>query len=264
MTGSSLVVLAAGRGTRFGGLKQLVAVRDDGGTVTDVLVRRAADAGFEQAVIVVRPAIEELVRAHLDEMGAAGIPVELAVQRRPRGTADAVLAARDAVGGPFVVVNADDLYPAGAFSLIATHLRDAHAREHAVVGFRLDRTLVGSRPEARALLSIDTAGTLAAVREGNVGKDGGLHFITAMSVEGLRGDEIVSMNMWGFRPSVFDALAAAVAELGAHDPDVEVFLPDVVATMIAGDATVRVLQSDDACIGITYREDVDAVRAAQS
>ena len=263
MTGSSLVVLAAGRGTRFGGLKQLVAVRDDGATVTDVLVRRAAKAGFEQAVIVVRPAIEELVRDHLDEMGAAGIPVELAVQRRPRGTADAVLAARDAVGGPFVVVNADDLYPAGAFALIATHLRDAPAREHAVVGFRLDRTLVGSRPEARALLSIDAAGTLAAVREGNVGKDG-LHFITAMSVEGLRGDEIVSMNMWGFRPSAFDALAASVAELGAHDPDVEVFLPDVVATMIAGGATVRVLQSDDACIGITYREDVDAVRAAQS
>jgi len=263
VTGSSLVVLAAGRGTRFGGLKQLVAVRDDGATVTDVLVRRAAKAGFEQAVIVVRPAIEELVRAHLDEMGAAGIPVELAVQRRPRGTADAVLAARDAVGGPFVVVNADDLYPAGAFALIATHLRDAPAREHAVVGFRLDRTLVGSRPEARALLSIDAAGTLAAVREGNVGKDG-LHFITAMSVERLRGDEIVSMNMWGFRPSVFDALATAVAELGAHDPDVEVFLPDVVAMMIAGGATVRVLQSDDACIGITYREDVDAVRAAQS
>ena len=130
-----------------------------------MLVRRAADAGFEQAVIVVRPAIEELMRTHVDEMGAAGIPVELAVQRRPRGTADAVLAARDAVGGPFVVVNADDLYPAGAFSLIATHLRDAPAHEHAVVGFRLDRTLVGSRPEARALLTIDEAGALAAVRE---------------------------------------------------------------------------------------------------
>ena len=166
MTGSSLVVLAAGRGMRFGGLKQLVAVRDDGATVTDVLVRRAADAGFERAVIVVRPAIEELVRAHLDEMGAAGIPVELAVQRRPRGTADAVLAARDAVDGSFVVVNADDLYPAGAFSLIATHLRDAPAHEHAVVGFRLDRTLVGSRPEARACSRSTRPARSSAVREG--------------------------------------------------------------------------------------------------
>ncbi|HEY5172709.1 MAG TPA: sugar phosphate nucleotidyltransferase [Acidimicrobiia bacterium] len=264
MTGSSLVVLAAGQGTRFGGLKQLVAIRDDGSTVTDVLVRRAAAAGFEQAVIVVRPAIEELMRTHVDEMGSAGIPVEFAVQRRPRGTADAVLAARDTVGGPFVVANADDLYPAGAFSSLAEHLRDAPAHEHAVAGFRLDRTLVGSRPEARALLTIDDAGALAAVREGYVDKDGGLHFTTATSVDGLRGDEIVSMNMWGFRPSVFDPLAAALAELGAHDPDVEIFLPDVVATMIAGGETVRVLRSDEACIGITYREDVDALRAAQS
>jgi len=84
-----------------------------------VLIRRAADAGFEQAVIVVRPAIESLMRAHLDEMGGAGIPVEIAMQRQSRGTADAVLAARGAVVGPLVVVNADDLYPAGAFSLIA-------------------------------------------------------------------------------------------------------------------------------------------------
>jgi bifunctional N-acetylglucosamine-1-phosphate-uridyltransferase/glucosamine-1-phosphate-acetyltransferase GlmU-like protein len=264
VTGSSLVVLAAGHGMRFGGLKQLVAIRGDGSTVTDVLIRRAAHVGFEQAVIVVRPAIEELMRAHLDEMGGAGIPVEIAVQRQSRGTADAVLATRGAVVGSLVVVNADDLYPAGAFSLIATHLRDAPAHEHAVVGFRLDRTLVGLRPEARALLTIDETGALSAVQEGQVEQDGGLHFSTATSVDPLRGNEIVSMNMWAFRPSVFDALAAAVPELGAHDPSVEVFLPDVVARMVAGGATVRVLQSEEACIGITYREDVDAVRAAQS
>src|SRR5438067_897897 len=131
MTGSSLVVLAAGRGTRFGGLKQLVAIRDDGATVADLLVRRAADAGIEQAAIVVRPEIEEQFRAHVDAMDAPKIPVELVVQHRPRGTADAVLSARHAVGGQFVVVNADDLYPAGAFSLVATHLRNAPAHENA-------------------------------------------------------------------------------------------------------------------------------------
>ena len=156
------------------------------------------------------------MRAHLDEMGGAGIPVEIAVQRQSRGTADAVLAARGAVVGPLVVVNADDLYPAGAFSLIATHLRNAPAHEHAVVGFRVDRTLVGSRPEARALLTIDEAGALSGVQEGQVEKDGGLQFSTATSVDPLRGDEIVSMNMWAFRPSVFDALGAAVSELAAR------------------------------------------------
>jgi len=264
MTGSSLVVLAAGLGTRFGGLKQLVAIRDDGATITDLVVRRAADAGIDRAFIVVRPAIEELVRAHFDAMGTAAIPVELVVQHQPRGTADAVLSTRQAVEGSFVVVNADDLYPAGAFSLIATHLRDAPAHEHAVVGFRVDRTLVGSRPESRALLTIDETGLLVGVREGSVEKDDGLQFRTATSVDRLRGDEIVSMNMWGFRPSVFDALAATVADLGAHAPDVEVYLPDVVALMVAGGTAVRALLSDEACIGMTYREDVAAVRASQS
>lgn len=253
-------MLAAGRGSRFGGWKQLVAVRDDGATITDVLVRRAADAGVEQAVIVVGAAIEDQMRARIDAMSAAGIPVTLVVQRRSRGTADAVLAARDVVGGSLVVVNADDLYPAGAFSSIVTFLRNAPAHEHAAVGFRLDRTLVGSRPEMRALLAIDDACALVAVREGQVEKDGGLHFRTATSVEALRGDEIVSMNIWGFRPSVFGVLASAVAARGAREPDAEVFLPDVVSTMVAGGAVVRVLRSDERCIGITYREDVDAVR----
>jgi dTDP-glucose pyrophosphorylase len=264
MTGSSLVVLAAGQGTRFGGLKQLVAVRDDGSTVTDLLILRAADAGIEHAVIVVRPAIEEQFRAHVEGMGAATIPVELVVQRRPRGTADAVLAARDALGGSFVVVNADDLYPAGAFSLLATHLYDAQSHEHAVVGFRLDRTLVGSRPESRALLTIDEAGVLVEVREGSVEKGGGLHFRTATSVDLLSGDEIVSMNMWGFRANVFERLAAAVGELGASGPDGEVYLPDAIELMIEGGTTVRVLLSDEACIGMTYPEDLATVRAAQA
>lgn len=264
MTGASLVVLAAGLGTRFGGLKQLVAIRDDGATITDLLIRRAADAGIERAFIVVRPAIEELVRAHVDAMGRAPIPVELVVQHQPKGTADAVLSARQAVEGSFVVVNADDLYPTGAFSLIAAHLKEAPAHEHAVVGFRVDRTLVGSRPESRALLTIDDAGLLVGVREGSVEKDGGLRFRTATSLDEFRGDEIVSMNMWGFRPSVFDALAATVAELGAHAPDLEVYLPDAVALMVARGTTVRVLLSDERCIGMTYREDVSALRASQS
>ena len=257
MTGSSLVVLAAGRGTRFGGLKQLVAVRDDGATVTDLLVRRGADAGIEKAVIVVRPEIEAQVRAHVEAIGSTGIPVELVVQRRPRGTADAVLAARDAVGGPFVVVNAK----------IHAHFEGAFVRQNA------DRAAVaaGVGPYAECKCGIEDrtrAHLLATLAQLEplyaLEKDGGLNFRTGTAVDVLRGDEIVSMNMWGFRPSVFDALGAAVAELGVRALDVEVYLPDVVSMMIAGGTTVRVLLSDEACIGITYREDVAAVRAAQS
>jgi bifunctional N-acetylglucosamine-1-phosphate-uridyltransferase/glucosamine-1-phosphate-acetyltransferase GlmU-like protein len=264
MMGPSLVVLAAGRGVRFGGLKQLVAVRDDGATVTDVLIRRAAAAGIEHAVVVVRSEIEDQMRAQLARMGPAGIPVDLAVQRRPRGTADAVLASRDAVGGALVVVNGDDLYPASAFALIVAHLRDAPEQEHAAVGFRVDRTLIGSRPEMRARLTVDERGALIALREGRVETGRGLRFATPTSVDEMAGDELVSMNIWGFRSSVFDALAEATTDLGGHEPEVELYLPDVVGKMIASGATVRVLPSDDSCIGITYPEDVAAVRAAMA
>jgi NDP-sugar pyrophosphorylase family protein len=260
VTGTSLVVLAGGLGTRFGGTKQLVAVREDGATVTDVLLERAAAAGIARAVIVVRPEIEDRLRARADRMERTGIRVEVVLQNRPRGTADAVLAAREAIDGSFVVVNADDLYPAVAFSLVAGHLREARSTEHAVVGFRLDRTLVGSRPEARALLTVDEAGAPVAVREGRVEKGAVLRFVTAMSVEPLAGDERVSMNMWGFRPSVFDALAVAVAGAPVTTRATEVLLPDVVATMIDQGDTVRVLGCDEPCIGITYPDDVDAVR----
>src|SRR5690348_16402033 len=144
--GPSFVVLAAGRGRRFGGLKQLTAVLGSA-TVTDVLVQRAAAAGVEQAVIVLRSEIQPQVRAHLDAIGWPAIPVTFALQHQARGTADAVLAARDAVDGAFIVVNADDLYPASAFGALVDHLRDAPDDEHATVAFRLERTLLGTRPE---------------------------------------------------------------------------------------------------------------------
>src|SRR5207244_4504872 len=134
------------------------------------------------------------------------VRVDLINQRRPWGTADAVLAARDAVPGPIVVVNADDLYPASAFAALAQHLRHAPAAEHASVGFRLDRTRVGSRPESRALLDADEAGALRAIREAKIESDGEGRFSIADSAEAVAGDQLVSMNIWAFRPSVFAAL----------------------------------------------------------
>jgi NDP-sugar pyrophosphorylase family protein len=260
-TATTLVVLAAGRGTRFGGPKQLVAVREDGSTITDILLRRAADAGVERAVIIVNGDIESRVRAHLDGF-TPDVRVDLAVQRRPRGTADAVLAARGAVPGPVVVVNADDLYPASAFGALAGHLRDAPAHEHAAVGFRLDRTRVGSRPESRALLDTDAAGALRAIREAQIERGGDAKFTITESPEVVGGDQLVSMNIWAFRPDVFDALDAAVAEHDERGFDREVFLPDVVASMVASGATVRVLPSEETCLSLTYADDLDAVRSA--
>ena len=261
-SGPTLVVLAAGRGRRFGGLKQLASVRADRSTVTDVLLQRAAEAGVERAVIVVRADIEPRIRAHLDAVGWPGIPTVFAVQRRPRGTADAVLAARDVIEGSAIVVNADDLYPASAFRMLVAHLRDTSSEENATIAFRLDHTLLGARPESRALLTVDDAGVLIGVREGRIEKTPVLQFVRDDRAEPVQGDELVSMNIWGFRPSVFPAIEAAVS---AHRTDAgELYLPDVVAQLVASGVTVRVLRSEETCIGLTYREDVDAPRSALS
>jgi bifunctional N-acetylglucosamine-1-phosphate-uridyltransferase/glucosamine-1-phosphate-acetyltransferase GlmU-like protein len=256
------VVLAAGRGQRFGGLKQLAAMRADRATVTDVLLERAAEAGVERAVIVVRAEIEPQLRAHLDAIGWPEIPTVFAVQRQPRGTADAVVAARDALDGSAIVVNADDLYPASAFRTLVAHLRDASNEEHATIAFRLDRTLLGARPESRALLLVDDDGVLVGVREGRIEKTRGLRFVRDDRSEPVPADALVSMNMWGFRPSGLAAIETAVSTNdGAAG---EIYLPDVVAQMVAAGAPVRALPSDEVCIGLTYADDVDALRSALS
>jgi bifunctional N-acetylglucosamine-1-phosphate-uridyltransferase/glucosamine-1-phosphate-acetyltransferase GlmU-like protein len=273
-TAPSVVVLAAGLGSRFGGLKQLVAVGADGAAIMDILVRRAAAAGFGDAVIVVAPGTEEAVRAHLDAMPAAPVPVGLAVQQpapsprssptsRPLGTAAAVLAARGAVTGSFAVVNGDDLYPADGFEMLARHLRDAPPTEHAMVAFRAGRTLTGDRPVSRALVETDAAGALRAIREGTVvPTPDGLRFEAGAETFALPAEQPVSMNMWAFREPIFGALQRAVAAFVAAGCDGEVFLPDVVAAMVEAGATVRVLVSDHSCVGVTHNEDLGAVKAA--
>ena len=251
-----LVVLAAGRGTRFGGLKQLAPVGPGDDAIVDHLLRRASDVGFTHAVVVVRPDIVATMREHL---GARrhGIPVDLAVQEPDPGgglggTAAAVLSCRNRVSGPFAVANADDLYPADALAALAGHL--TRAPEHALVAFRLDRTLLGSRPVSRALIETD---------------DDRLTAITEATIDPTAADDRwVSTNLWGFRPSVFGHLERAVSErrreadasATAHE---EVLLPDVVAGMVASGEVIRVLRCESPCLGITYAEDLDALRARQ-
>jgi len=269
---AGVVILAGGLGTRFGGVKQLAEVDSDGAAIMDVLLLRAATAGFSYAVVVVAPAIEQEVRAHLERRdrtsGAPPMPVAIAVQdlptgrSRPMGTAHAVLAAREQVRGPFVVVNADDLYPTDAFALAAEHLHTAPDDEHALVGFRIARTLTSDRPVSRALVEIDE-GRLVAAPEGKVvTRRGARFFETDATVTPLRGDECVSMNMWVLRESVFTPLAAAVAAFVAAGSVGEVFLPAVVASIVQAGETVRVIVSESSCIGITHGQDLAAVRAA--
>jgi dTDP-glucose pyrophosphorylase len=245
----ALVVLAAGSGVRFGGVKQLAPVGPNGEAILDVLLDRANAAGFTGAVVVTAPGIEAQMREHL-EAHRPELPVQIVLQPAPLGTADAVLSVRDAVAGSFAVVNADDLYPAAGFAMLADHL--SRSGEPAVIAFQVANTLVGERPVKRALLDFDDNGELSAIRESTVAAGSGE----------LHGDEWVSMNMWGFSPSMFDVLARAVDDFTAGGASGEILLPDVVSALVGEGVVVRVLRCDQACIGITYAEDADVVRGA--
>jgi bifunctional N-acetylglucosamine-1-phosphate-uridyltransferase/glucosamine-1-phosphate-acetyltransferase GlmU-like protein len=271
VTGPTVVVLAAGSGSRFGGLKQLAEVGADGAAIMDISVRRAAVTGFDRAVLVIAPGMEARVRDHLAAVGEPSIRVDLAVQQlvpgrtRPLGTADAVLAARAAVDGSFVVVNGDDVYPERAFALLAGHLAGGSEDEHALVAFRVAQTLRGDRPVSRAILEADESGALVAIREGTVvSSPDGRRFETANGSQPITDDVCVSMNMWGFRPSIFEPLADAVARFVAEDRDGEAWLPDVVQSQVDAGATVRVLVCEERCFGVTHEADLAAVRSALS
>jgi NDP-sugar pyrophosphorylase family protein len=225
----------------------------------DILLTRAAAAaaattvGFDRGVVSVRAEIEQEVAAHLDARPPP-IPITIVVQDsipgrdRPAGTAHAVLATAGTVDGPFAVVNADDLYPDDAFALLAAQLDGGD--EHSLVAFRLGRTVIGTAPVKRAAIEID-GDRLVAIREATVEPG-----------PSLPADDWVSMNMWGFRPSIFEDLERAVTEFLAAGDESEILLPDVVSAIIAGGAAVRVLRSESPCIGITHADDVDVVRRA--
>lgn len=263
-----VVVLAAGMGSRFGGPKQLVAVGPDGEVITDVLLQRAAAAGFDRAVMVVRAALFDEMRSHFATRRPA-VATEVVVQATgagrglPLGTAHAVAAAGAIVQEAFAVVNADDLYPTAAFALLADHLRSGAVSEHAVVAFPAAETLAGSRPVSRAIVEIGADGRLVAIHEAAVTLEGDTPWA---DVEGERIalplDAPVSMNMFGFRPSILDALVRAVDAHVRGGLVGELRLPDVVDAQVRSGADVRVLRCNARCIGLTYREDVPAIRAA--
>jgi len=249
-----VIVLAAGLGTRFGGIKQLAPVGPNGEAIVDVLLARAAACGYDDALIVIRREIHAEVVDHFATHPPA-LPIRYVHQSvptgrdKPLGTADAVLQCRAAVHAPFAVVNADDLYPQHAFGLLADLLSSSD--EHGLVGFRLRHTVVSDRPVSRALLTFDETQHLVAIDERR-----------AIEPATISGDPWVSMNMWGFRPSIMQDLAEAVARFLALEAGDEVLLPDVAAELAASGARLRVIACEEPCIGITYAEDVPIVRDA--
>ncbi|MCZ7534586.1 MAG: NTP transferase domain-containing protein [Acidimicrobiia bacterium] len=267
----TIVVMAAGLGRRFGGLKQIAPVGPRGESLLAYSLDDAAAAGFGRVVLVVRREIEDAVLAHVRQH--CGDRDYVAVHQdcfgppraTPWGTAHAIVACRDAVAAPFAVVNADDLYGAAALTQLGEHLRgpDSGPGHAALVAYSIGDTLSAGGGVSRATVHVTADGRLARIRErtGVRAVDGRIVSDTGE----LSPDSLVSMNLWGFDPSVFDLLAPLVDSFMADHPDdsEEIVLPDAVGTLIErGQIEVTVLPTTSRWVGITFAEDVAPARAA--
>lgn len=274
-----LVLMAAGHGRRFGGLKQLAPVGPVGEAVMDYTVRFAEQAGYDSVVLVVREAIREEVVTHVKRMWPSDLAVAIAVQKEDRpGTAYALLSARPEIDGPFAVANADDLYEHDALAAIRRHFDAGSAAEasttpHLLVAYELVSTVLTAAEVKRGLCLVASSGELASVVEHRVtlrsdGRFDGVPLSdhTDQSLENrtpavLRGDELVSMNLWGFAPRILDHLLHAVAPYEPGGPGEEVLLPTVVGSLVrARRDRVQVVSTKSRCYGITHPEDVRLVR----
>ena len=258
----ALVVMAAGRGSRFGGMKQLAAVGPAGEALFDYSVYDARRAGFERAVFVVSEESRDAVVSHVQAGCGRHIDVAFAEQRvegrdKPWGTGQAVLCACPHIDDSFGVVNADDFYGRRSFEALERELR-AGGTEHVLVGFRLRDTLSPHGGVSRGKCVVED-GTLVSITELHdvLEADGAL---TCREGDELTGDELISANLWGFRPSFCQTLAEEFdrfREESASEPDAEFLIGNAVAAETSG--SVRVVPTPERFLGITFREDLATV-----
>jgi hypothetical protein len=266
----SLVIMAAGIGSRFGGTKQLARVGPNGEAFLDFAIADAAAAGVTRTVLVVRSDIEDDVRRHVeirhrhrqvtfvrqDEHGPR--------RAKPWGTGHAVLSAASAVDGPFLVCNADDYYGAESFLAVASILPGMPDDEAGLAGFRLDQTLPISGSVSRGICSVHEGRLVSVVEHHGIARDGTGAIVAADPATVLAGDAIASMNLWAFPHRLFERLDREFALfVGRADSDeaAEFLLPTVVSEMMAdGELTVRVIPTSAAWVGITHQADVSIAR----
>ncbi len=275
----TLFVLAAGMGSRYGGLKQLDGVGPSGETIMDYSIYDAINAGFGKLVFVIRKSFEEDFKEKIVKKYKHKIPVELAFQEldklpegftvppnrvKPWGTNHAVMMAKDVIDEPFAVINADDFYGRESFQLLGDFLSPLHDSKnlYAMVGYRVGNTLSESGAVARGICEIDDDRNLLGIVERT----------QVMRIDGvikykdendnwiaIDEDTPVSMNMWGFTPDYFDYSEDYFVDFlkeHANDITAEFFIPSLVNHLVTNKiATVKVLDTPSKWFGVTYPED---------
>ena len=274
-----LVVLAAGMGSRYGGLKQIDPVGPSGEVIMDYSLYDAKRAGFETVVFIIKHEIEERFKSAIGDRLSKVMDVRYAFQElddlpegyavpagrvKPWGTCHAMLAARHVVDGPFAVINADDCYGPAAFRALYAHLTSGgDEREYAMAGYRLENTVTENGSVARGVCAVD-GGLLREITERTriERRGGGICYTDdGQNWLPLSPDTVVSMNIWGFQRNFMDAAwkrfpAFLERALRENPLKAEYFLPYAVEQLLGeGQARVRVLPTPDRWYGVTYRED---------
>jgi NDP-sugar pyrophosphorylase family protein len=289
MSDLSLLVLAAGVGKRYGGLKQVDAIGPSGEAMLDYSLHGALQAGINRVVFVVRKEIEEVFRQSVGDYWRrhfaveyvfqtmeAGLPKDFpvpAARQKPWGTGHALLISREAIASPFAIINSDDFYGPSAFRDLAAWLRNSSSLncstdDYCFVGHRLRNTLSDHGYVSRGVCRIDPDGFLAEVVERvRIEKkgEGARTPDENGSWLALTGDEVVSMNFWGLRPTIFRHLEKGFAEFlqrFGHDPQAEFFIPSAINDLLREDKIrVKYIPTREPWFGITYPEDLPRARA---
>ena len=272
----SLMIMAAGMGSRYGGLKQLDGIGPHGETIMDYSIHDAVQAGFRKVIFIIRRDFEDDMRRLIGDRYAGKVSFLYAYQdldaclgkfkippdrEKPWGTAHAVLVAEAFSAGPFVVINADDFYGASAFRLVHDFLMD-DGLDYCMAGYALRKTLSLTGDVTRGVWGHDEQMYRSGVVEHlKIAPDGGGAVSRANADQDIHfsGDEVVSMNFWGFRQGLFDHLKLAFSEFLADrggELKSEIYIPLVVDQLIqAGKVHVKILPTHDSWFGVTYRED---------
>ena len=277
-----LVILAAGMGSRYGGLKQMDPVDDKGHKIIDFSIYDAKKAGFEKVVFIIKKEMEtdfkELVGNRISKymeveyvfQDLNDVPEDFEIPEgrvKPWGTTHAIMCCKEAINGPFMVINADDYYGKNGYKVMYEFLTQTAQKkgEYAMVAYELGKTLTEKGSVTRGVCNVDEQGNLSHVVEtkGLVKTETGAAYGDEDSAEltPIGVETPVSMNMWGFKPDLFESFGEAMAlffgeKVAANPLKAECLIPTEVDNLIkAGKATVKVLNSSDRWFGVTYKED---------
>ncbi len=277
MSNLTLLIMAAGMGSRYGGLKQLDEVGPKGETIIDYSVYDAIKAGFDKVVFIIRKDFAEEFKSKITDKYSRKIQVKYAYQDlndlpdgfvcpdgrvKPWGTGHAILSAADLVNEPFVAINGDDFYGSGSFKVVADYYKNG-AKDFSMVAFQLDKTLSTFGGVTRGLCTLKDGKLDTVIETGDlVQTDNGVASVRDIKLDG---NEPVSMNVWGFTPKLFDYLRADFSEfLKKYGTELksEFLIPTVVNDLIqSGKEEVHVLRSEESWFGVTYKEDKQFVQS---